>query len=280
MCPPRWNTPSPPAAARSGARRLLDPPQTPRPGGRGLVASVSPCAPAAGAVPAAAGPLPGRASSTLRLAAAPGARHRARVRSVVSRRAGRCPHGRSRSGTRPRRNPVRSRWCPLGAAVTLGARWRGAVVEIPEAGMVVLVPTDLSEASLVAATYASGLVSQAGGTVVLLRVLSPVGVDEGRPVDRQMDDACVEARWWFATFVPQASRRTARVEALAVPGHPEGEIPAVARSVGITMIVMPIEDRRRAGALTGSAEVVRRRASCPVLTIRVPTPAVPPRAGR
>ena len=64
-------------------------------------------------------------------------------------------------------------------------------MDTPLTGPVVLVPTDLSQASVGAATYAADLARRLGGTLVLLRVLLPreveEGLDQGKFVDQQMD---------------------------------------------------------------------------------------------
>jgi nucleotide-binding universal stress UspA family protein len=147
-------------------------------------------------------------------------------------------------------------------------------MDSPLIGPVVLAPTDLSQASVNAATYAADLARRLGGTLVLLRVLLPRevedGLAQGKFVDQQMDEGRVYLRWWFTTFVPAEIRRTVRIQEFIAVGHPEDEIPAVAESLKTAMVVMATHARTgfRRAVLGSVAEAVVRRAPCPVVMLR------------
>lgn len=139
---------------------------------------------------------------------------------------------------------------------------------------VVLVPTDMSDPSLPAVTYAADLTRRVGGTMILFHVISPKEVEEavadGVYVDKLIDNLRAELLWWFATFVPLEIREKISVQTMAAIGHPEQEILAAAESIRAGMIVMATHGRTGLQrALLGSvAEAVVRQARCPVLTIR------------
>lgn len=147
-------------------------------------------------------------------------------------------------------------------------------MDTPLAGPVVLAPTDLSQASVGAATFAADLARRLGGTLVLLRVLLPREVEEGlaqgKFVDQQMDEGRVYLHWWFTTFVRAEARGTVRLEELIAVGHPEDEIPAVAESLRAVMVIMATHARTgfRRAVLGSVAEAVVRRAPCPVVMLR------------
>lgn len=150
----------------------------------------------------------------------------------------------------------------------------GCSMEAPLTGPVVLATTDLSQASVRAATFAADLARRLDGTVVLLRVLLPreveEGLDQGKFVDQQMDEGRVYLRWWFTTFVPAEVRRNVRLHEFIAIGHPEDEIPAVAESLQATMVIMATHARAgvRRAVLGSVAEAVVRRAPCPVVMLR------------
>ena len=147
----------------------------------------------------------------------------------------------------------------------------GAAVETMPPGAL-LVPTDMSDASLPAVAYAAGLARRAGGMLVLLHVVSPKeieeGVADGQYVDQQLEEVRRRLHWWFATFVPLAARQGVNVETVARVGHPEHEILATARAIQAGTIVMATRRTGMRRAILGSiAEAVLRHAPCPVLTI-------------
>jgi nucleotide-binding universal stress UspA family protein len=147
-------------------------------------------------------------------------------------------------------------------------------METPIRGPVVLAPTDFSQASVAAAVFAADLARRLGGTLVLLRVLPPreveEGLEQGKFVDQQMDEGRVYLRWWYTTFVPAETRRGVALREFVAVGHPEDEIPAVAESLGATMIAMATHARSgvRRAVLGSVAEAVLRHAPCPVVMLR------------
>lgn len=148
----------------------------------------------------------------------------------------------------------------------------GAAVETMPPGAL-LVPTDMSDASLPAAAYAADLARRAGGRLVLLHVVFPKeieeGVADGQYVDQQLKEVQGRLHWWFTTFVPPAARQGVSVETVVRVGHPEHEILATARAIQGGTIVMATHGRTGLPrAVLGSvAEAVLRHAPCPVLTI-------------
>ncbi len=136
-----------------------------------------------------------------------------------------------------------------------------------------LVPTDMSDASLPAAAYAADLARRAGGMLVLLHVVSPKeieeGVADGQYVDQQLKEVQRRLHWWFKTFVPPSTRQGVNVETVVRVGHPEHEILATARAIQGGTVVMATHGRTglRRAVLGSVAEAVLRRAPCPVLTI-------------
>lgn len=149
----------------------------------------------------------------------------------------------------------------------------------PLTGPIVLVPTDLSQASVGAATFAADLARRLDGALVLLRVLLPreveEGLDQGKFVDLQMDEGRIYLRWWFTAFVPADARRAVRLREFIAVGRPEDEIPAVAESLRAAMVVMATHARTgfRRAVLGSVAEAVVRHAPCPVMMLRGPAEA-------
>lgn len=141
-------------------------------------------------------------------------------------------------------------------------------------GPIVLAPTDLSQASVGAATFAADLARTMNGVLVLLKVVLPRevedGLAQGKFVDQQIDEGRVYLRWWLTTFLPAGTRQGLQVRELVAVGHPQDEIPAVAESLRATMIVMATHARSgfRRAVLGSVAEEVLRRAPCPVVMLR------------
>ncbi|HEV2357395.1 MAG TPA: universal stress protein [bacterium] len=144
----------------------------------------------------------------------------------------------------------------------------------PVTGPIVLAPTDLSQASVGATTFAADLAQNMKGTLVLLKVVLPRevedGLAQGKFVDQQIDEGRAYLRWWLTTFVPADARQRIQVRELVAVGHPQDEIPAVAESLHATMIVMATHARSgfRRAVLGSVAEAVLRRAPCPVVMLR------------
>jgi nucleotide-binding universal stress UspA family protein len=136
----------------------------------------------------------------------------------------------------------------------------------------ILHPTDFSERSRYAFALASGLARDHGARLVVLHVApAPVVVyGEGvLPVDT--DALVLEARHKIKTI--QAPDPTVRLEYRVLAGpEPVSEILRVAKEESCDLIVMGTHGRtglRR--VLMGSvAELVVRKAPCPVLTVKMP----------
>ena len=149
-------------------------------------------------------------------------------------------------------------------------------MDAPLTGPVILVPTDLSRASVDAAKSAADLARRLDATLVLLRVLVPreleEGLDQGKFVDQQMDEGRTYLRWWFTTFVPEEARRAVRLREFIAIGRPEDEIPIIARALSAMLVVMATHARAgiRRAVLGSVAEAVVRHAPCPVMMLRGP----------
>jgi nucleotide-binding universal stress UspA family protein len=135
----------------------------------------------------------------------------------------------------------------------------------------ILHPTDLSEHSGPAFRLASGLARDHGARLILLHV-SPTTPfrSEAPPASR---DALLEKLDELAALAPQVP-----VEVRLKEGDAVAEILAAAQETDASLIVMGTHGRTGlARLLLGSvAEQIVRLASCPVLTVRAPTPAALP----
>lgn len=155
----------------------------------------------------------------------------------------------------------------------------GITVDTSDRPVVLLAPTDLSEASLGGVIYAAGLARRLGGVLFLLQVVRPreieEGIAQGKFADTQLDEVRTGLLWWFTTFVPEPVREGLPVHAMAAVGHPEEEIPTVAESLKAEMIVMATHGRTglRRAVLGSVAEAVLRHAPCAVVTLRATGPA-------
>jgi len=141
----------------------------------------------------------------------------------------------------------------------------------------IVVPTDFSDHSLRALSYALGLAGKYDADVKILFVNEPglqvsdmawVGVDE-----RSLKDEHVkEARANLDKIVREQIPPDMAVEAIIRSGDAVDEIIAYADEVNADLIVMATHGRTGLShMLMGStAEQVIRRASCPVLTLKHP----------
>lgn len=149
----------------------------------------------------------------------------------------------------------------------------------------ILHPTDFSERSELAFRLACSLALDHGARLTILHVTMPppVGYVEGTPVVlAEPAEDCNQKIWWefdrLSTVYPGV--RELRIEAKVVEGSPATEILNTAKENGCDLIVMGTHGRSGLGRLLmGSvAEVVVRKASCPVLTVKAPTVATKPSA--
>jgi nucleotide-binding universal stress UspA family protein len=140
----------------------------------------------------------------------------------------------------------------------------------------ILVPTDFSEPSSAALTYAKQLADALNASIHLLHVaedplrqpwtLETYGIS---PLD-VLADITAQAQKDLERALPESERKRYRAELVTVVGSPFGEILNYARKNNVDLIVMGTHGRGGlAHMIVGSvAERVVRFAPCPVLTVR------------
>jgi nucleotide-binding universal stress UspA family protein len=134
----------------------------------------------------------------------------------------------------------------------------------------ILAPTDFSEHSTRAVTYAFELAQKVDAKLSLLHVIEvPVYAIE---VSLPLEDLEQDARRELARLLPEAETAHVAVTRLVVMGVPYQRILETAADEQVDMIVMATHGRTGLSHLImGSvAERVVRTAPCPVLTIRPP----------
>ena len=148
----------------------------------------------------------------------------------------------------------------------------------------VLVPIDFSPSARVALEYATFLAGKLGAELQVLHVWEPpgyVGPDTlallpvaavGQP---GWEETRVEVQREVDRFLAGASPRPTALDVRIEAGEPSDAILRVAKESGADLIVMGTHGRTGLSRLLiGSvAEAVLRRATCPVLTLRVPSKA-------
>jgi nucleotide-binding universal stress UspA family protein len=142
----------------------------------------------------------------------------------------------------------------------------------------ILHPTDFSERSKHAFGLACALARDRGAPLLVLHVCSPF-VIYGSSVAVEVPPSHLEAcRARLRQLDPHDPR--VLIEHRLVEGDAGTEILRVARETGCDLIVMGTHGRTGLGRLLmGSvAEVVVRKAPCPVLTVKTPLPAAPAEA--
>ena len=145
----------------------------------------------------------------------------------------------------------------------------------------VLVPIDFSPSSRAALEYGTFLAAKLGAELEVLHVWEPPGyvgpdalallpVAAGQP---GWEQTRAEVLREVELFVRQVGPRPSEVRVHVEPGEPSDAILAAAKGGGADLIVMGTHGRTGLSRLLiGSvAEAVLRRATCPVLTTRVPT---------
>jgi len=141
----------------------------------------------------------------------------------------------------------------------------------------IVVPTDFSDHSLRALPYALGLAEKYGAEIKILYVNEPalqvsdmawVGVDDRALKDEHVSDA----RKNMDRIVRDQIPPEASAEAVVRSGDAVEEIIQFAEEAGADLIVMATHGRGGLShILMGStAEQVIRKASCPVLTLKLP----------
>jgi nucleotide-binding universal stress UspA family protein len=143
----------------------------------------------------------------------------------------------------------------------------------------ILVPTDLSEASLQALDYAIEVGAAFEAQLILLFAIDPslfiIAGQAYAPVPPSLiDEQRREARRMLTAAAERAVARGLRARVLVEQGSPYGVIVDTAKRVRADAIVMSTHGRTGVKrALIGSvAETVIHHAPCPVLTVR-PGPA-------
>ena len=141
----------------------------------------------------------------------------------------------------------------------------------------VLFPTDFSEPSEAAWSYALALAKEFGAEIVLLHVVAePPRLAEayemGFTPERFVRAATDEARRLMADLIAKAADRQVTITPQVRQGVEFREIIQAARDTAADLIVMGTHGRTGlAHALIGSvAEKVVRKAPCPVLTVKHP----------
>jgi len=144
----------------------------------------------------------------------------------------------------------------------------------------ILHPTDFSEQSRYALRAACALARDYGARVVILHVAQPPTFAYAEDaIPPEPEEYLEEAREQLRQLELPDSRL--RAERRLEEGDPVTAILRVAREVGADVIVMGTHGRRGLGRLLlGSvAELVVRRAACPVLTVKRPVSEALPSLG-
>ena len=145
------------------------------------------------------------------------------------------------------------------------------------AALSILAPVDFSQASVSSVDYATALAQTLRSTVTLLHVyqeadlMSTIVPGADRAADDREDRALAE-RWLDELCATLEKARRVEVRVLLVHGGAAPEIIRVANG-GFALVVMGTHGRTGLRhVLMGSvAEAVVRGASCPVLTVHLPT---------
>jgi nucleotide-binding universal stress UspA family protein len=145
----------------------------------------------------------------------------------------------------------------------------------------ILFPTDFSEQADQAQRMAEALARDHGAHLVILHVMPPPPVLAGEMGMMVPEAPELPAEVWerLNDLKPEG---VTGVERFLVRGEAASEIVRMAREQKADLIVMGTHGRTGLGRLLmGSvAECVVRRAACPVLTVKVPTPVPATRAER
>lgn len=147
---------------------------------------------------------------------------------------------------------------------------------------IILFSTDFSESARAAFPLAAALARDHGARLVVLHVATPPPFVTPRELERALEGPAGYRRQLEAELrrYPAPGPQTPMTYRLET-GHPAAEILRVAREEGADLIVLGTHGRTGlARLLLGSvAEVVLRKAACPVLTVKVPLAGTFDRAG-
>lgn len=137
----------------------------------------------------------------------------------------------------------------------------------------ILFPTDFSHHSDAALAHATTLAREAGAKLIVVHIEEPpLAYGGGEMYYGVPDPDQTEIKRMLAAVKPKET--DVPVEHRLAMGNPADEIVRVANEEKVDMIVMGTHGRSGLGRLLmGSvAEAVVRKASCPVLTFKNPTP--------
>lgn len=139
----------------------------------------------------------------------------------------------------------------------------------------ILAPTDFSDASNQAVTYALGLAQACGAKLSLLHVVEPLasplnGYISADLITTLLDDLEREAHMQLAQLLSEAGAANVEVTRHVVVGVPYEKILETAEAQQVDLIVMATRGRTGLSHLVlgSGAERVVRLATCPVLTVR------------
>jgi nucleotide-binding universal stress UspA family protein len=137
----------------------------------------------------------------------------------------------------------------------------------------ILFPTDFSENAQQTFPLACSLARDCDARLLVLYVMPPPLGHEELEAQRTPEEYCKDA--WRALHGMEAPDPSVRVQHRLEEGDASRRILAVSRDAEADLIVMGTHGRTGpARLLLGSvAEQVLRRATCPVLTVKVPSPA-------
>jgi nucleotide-binding universal stress UspA family protein len=141
----------------------------------------------------------------------------------------------------------------------------------------ILFPTDLSDSSSAALSYAADLASRYGAKVYVVHVLYDIGRSSGWYVphmstDELYEDMEKEARGLIHRMVAEGLRGHKDTEYVVLRGVPYEEIIRFSEANGVDLIVMSTHGRKGLDRVIfgGTSEKVVRESHCPVLTVRPP----------
>ncbi len=149
----------------------------------------------------------------------------------------------------------------------------------PAATRTILLPTDFSEYSTLATTYAISLAQEYKADIIVLHVLERVAeftpvmggdIPGYEAVSVYYDELCKTARKCVRDICKCMEGYGIKTHERVIPGNPRYEIPAIAKSESIDLIVIGTHGRRGFSRLIhGSvAEAVVHHAPCSVLSVK------------
>jgi universal stress protein A len=138
----------------------------------------------------------------------------------------------------------------------------------------ILFPTDFSLSGMHALELATALARDSGATLLIVYVDEPLPImEEGELYPPCILPSAEHLQQTLNEIVPTDAR--VKCEHKLVVGKPVDQILKMAQEEKVDLIVIPTHGRTGLSrVLMGSvAEAVLRRAPCPVLTVKIPTPS-------